>query len=192
MNFIFGYGSLIHPDRRGVSAKDADVFPVRVLGVKREWNVVLPSSGMTTLGATFVQDDWCNGVLIPVWKNELAVLDKRESAYDRVPLPWDTVEVLDKRALLTEKLWIYQAKEPGRASESCPIAQSYADVFLAGCLHYGLEFAKEAVATTHGWEGPWLNDLDAPRYRRALKPNPQAEAIDQLLDELVPDRTRII
>jgi hypothetical protein len=49
-NYIFGYGSLIDPQRRALSGDSGDAIPVRVQGLERAWNVPYPPWHMTALG----------------------------------------------------------------------------------------------------------------------------------------------
>jgi hypothetical protein len=65
--------------------------------------------------------------------------------------------------------WLYTATEPGFPSEDCPIAQSYVDVVLTGCLEFGESFAAEFVRTTTHWAYPWIDDRSAPRYVRSMQ-----------------------
>ncbi|KAL2915878.1 hypothetical protein HK105_204579 [Polyrhizophydium stewartii] len=43
----------------------------------------------------------------------------------------------------------------------CPIPQSYVDCIIDGCLRFGVGFAADFIATTHGWDGVWIDDRNA-------------------------------
>jgi len=49
-NYIFGYGSLVNKESRGLTGKSALIGPVRVRGIRRGWNVQVTDK--TVLGAT--------------------------------------------------------------------------------------------------------------------------------------------
>jgi len=64
------------------------------------------------------------------------------------------------------------------------------DIFLGGCLELEekfelKEFAKQCVATSHGWSKHWVNDRIYPR--RPFIHEPRAWKIDNLLHDTIPE-----
>ena len=105
-HFIFGYGSLICPQSRAVTApslKDAVAEPVVISHIERTWSarvskcqldddyddVDCPGDngviirGWTPMGVRFRRGAECNGVLISVDEEELFQFDVREVGYVR-------------------------------------------------------------------------------------------------------------
>ncbi|KAL7544002.1 hypothetical protein ACHAXR_013431 [Thalassiosira sp. AJA248-18] len=109
-HFIFGYGSLICPQSRAITApslQDAIAEPVVINSIERTWSARVtkrqahsssgndssePSSasndrdhirGWTPMGVRFRRGARCNGVLINVDEAELKRFDVRESGYVR-------------------------------------------------------------------------------------------------------------
>ncbi|MBS3158349.1 gamma-glutamylcyclotransferase [Candidatus Woesearchaeota archaeon] len=188
-HFIFGYGSLINTQSRTGTSETGKPIPVRIKGVQREWNIVVPDYHQTGLGVIYVPQSTCNGVIVPVTESGLAKFDERElkHGYEQVQIERQTIEVLTGIQIPAEgDVLMYITKNPGSPSDDCPIAQSYLDVVVAGCLEFGDEFAREFIATTQGWEHPWVNDRANPRYRGTVGGVPVTK-IDQLLDEIIPE-----
>ena len=105
--FVFGYGSLICPVSRALTAPalaEKTVTPVLVKHVERTW--AKRCWGMTAMGVRFKDDARCVGVLLPVNNHELKQFDRREYGYDRVPLYLGDVE---KVPFLDDSC--YEAKE---------------------------------------------------------------------------------
>ena len=116
----------------------------------------------------------CTGVLIEVNKKELIRFDARESNYDRVEIPIDCIEPWseDEEEFLEElrteqsdkdqpiRIWAYVIQYPHCPSATFPIAQSYVDIILKGCLSISPEFASEFVRTTVGWSDVSQDDKD--------------------------------
>ncbi len=169
-HYIFGYGSLISSESRNKTGATNEAWPVRMSGVQRGWNLVVPHFCMSAVGAYRKDGATCNGVLVSVLEQEFPKFDEQEIPYGYVRNevnPYD-VEFL-KEGELTGKdtAWIYTTSNPGTPTQEAPIVQSYVDVILDGCMEFGLDFAKEFIITTKGWEMPWVNDRKNPRYPRA-------------------------
>jgi hypothetical protein len=49
------------------------------------------------------------------------------------------------------QIWTYVTRHPLPASSDYPIAQSYVDIVLRGCLTISTSFAQEFIQTTKGW-----------------------------------------
>jgi cation transport regulator ChaC len=179
MPWIFGYGSLIYSKSRERTASSGEAIPIRLRGWQRGWNGISEERGVTYLGVRRAAGANCNGVLVSVAAEELEEFDRRERGYRRDSLsPVDLAA--SERPIASGEAWIYVPHRPGSPSASCPIAQSYLDVVVAGCLGIDAEFAREFVRTTEGWEPHWINDREHPRYERA-EPGLPLDEIDSVL-----------
>jgi hypothetical protein len=171
--FVFGYGSLICPHSRAVTAPTLahkTATPVLVKHVERTWAKV-SAAGFTAMGVRFQDNAECVGVLLPVDDQELAQFDEREQGYTRVPLYIGDIEqvpFLDSshyedpghQVFLQAKehpeehaaqIWMYMPQNFVPASEQTPIVQSYVDTILRGCLTISEDFAAQFIANTKGW-----------------------------------------
>lgn len=169
LTHVFGYGSLVN--RRTHAHSDAR--PVQVTGWRREWRAttlrqlaflsVAPDPGCTIAGLTarVATADW-------------PALDRREAAYDRLPLPADSL-----RPGVDGRVAIYAVPPgDGPALEDHPILLSYLDVVVQGFLdHFGPEGAAAFFDTTTGWQAPVMDDREAPRYPRAQPLLPETGAL---------------
>lgn len=169
VNYVFGYGSLINPESRARTGYTGATTPVRVGGFQRAWNFVYPKGRMTALGVIPREKATTNGVLVEIPEAELPLFDQRESGYKRVVVGRVDITGLNDQRVPEGMFWIYVPTDPGFPSLDCPIAQSYVDVVLKGCLELGERFAAEFVHTTTNWEYPWIDDRSAPRYVRAMQ-----------------------
>jgi cation transport regulator ChaC len=181
-HFVFGYGSLICPESRAITAPEQShkiATPVQVNNVERVWSK-RTARGMTAMGVRFVQDAACIGVILPVSDKELTLFDEREQGYDRVPLELSNVEQVsflseahyeedDHDIFLQAKelnatdavqIWVYVQRVENPASAEHPIVQTYVDTILRGCLSISEEFAQEFIASTKGWHPDELLDDD--------------------------------
>lgn len=186
-NFLFGYGSLICAESRAKTGQSGISIPVRVKGIERQWNLVVDDLEGTAVGAIDNNESQCNGVLVEVSESELPKFDEREIGYTRRPIPREDIVCLMTDRLPNGNYWVYVADEPGKPDATHPLIQSYIDVILTGCLDINEDFAKEFITTTTGWNNPWINDRQNPRYERAMVEVPYAQKIDSLLEELVPE-----
>lgn len=229
-HYIFGYGSLICSASRAATAPTLagrSAIPARVRGLERIWSLPFPAGGATFMGIRVRPQAECVGVLIPVDDEELAQFDLRELGYDRVPIAHDDIEYLsygdgsgeETTELLSAPaaaatansgatIWVYVQQEPGRASGDCPIAQTYVDVMLRGCLSISEDFARDFVQTTRGWHlndhedehakehtdlaehhVHWVDDRTQPIYVRADPEYSKAHAhvLDRILQEHRPE-----
>jgi hypothetical protein len=182
-NYLFGYGSLICKASRAITGQSEKAIPARAKGVKRGWYFKAPE-GCTAVTAIYDKNSICNGIIIEVDEKELPKFDIREEGYSRVLIEKENIETLNKENI-DGKVWTYLADEINLPNKKYPIAQSYVDVILTGCLEISEKFAIEFIKTTEAWNYPWINDRDNPRYPRALKDVKQKEKIDQLLDKYI-------
>jgi hypothetical protein len=185
-HFLFGYGSLINADSRRITGETGHSAPVRVSGLQRSWNVTAPDMKMAGVGVTAHKSATCNGVLVTIQESEIPVFDEREivgtdHSYDRMEIPLGNIKGFAGHLDAKSKVWVYLVKKPVIPTTEYPIAQSYVDVVLTGCLAFGEEFAVEFIRTTTGWEYPWYEDRNAPRYVRPLQRLVLREKIDELL-----------
>ena len=192
-NYIFGYGSLISDESRAKTGESGRAIPARVKGIQRAWNLVAPAFKLTGVGATHKPNSYTNGVIIYVPESELPKFDEREIkyGYKRIPVDQNDITMLIDGAVPNDNIWVYVTDNPGKPTETEPIAQSYVDVIMSGCLDIGEEFARELVSTTEGWNSPWVNDRNQPRYPRPVDySTAPINKIDRLLEGLVTDAFR--
>jgi cation transport regulator ChaC len=227
-HLVFGYGSLICPDSRAITAPtvaNRSVIPVTVQNMERTWTTRTKgrdNRGMTAVGIRFLPGAECGGVLLLVTDEELDQFDTREICYDRFEVPTKDIEpvpflgshhyentFLDKEVnVKPPKIWVYVARKRHPAVPDYPIAQTYVDIILRGCLTISEEFAHEFIATTKGWNpsdfmedasheseavekdldnnndvDAWVDDRRDPIYIRADSEYSLAEAND--LDSLL-------
>nr|MDJ0707650.1 hypothetical protein [Leptolyngbyaceae cyanobacterium MO_188.B28] len=183
-------GSLINKVSRNFTGVLADIHPVRVSGIKRGWYINIPEDRDTGLGAISDSASSCNGILMAANGEDFIALDSREKihGYQRVKLPLEIFTFLDSetiRKIEIEAIWTYITDKIIQPTENCPIAQSYLDVVLEGCLSISDTFAEEFILSTYGWEFPWIDDRQKPRYRRPISAD--IERIDMLLKKLLPE-----
>ncbi|GKY99915.1 hypothetical protein MPSEU_000945100 [Mayamaea pseudoterrestris] len=173
-SFIFAYGSLICPHSRALTAPsmaNVQAIPVRVTHLERHFS--MPTGSWTAMGVRFRRNATCVGVLLAVTKQELRRFDKRELGYDRNLLPPEHVEYLETDGKAAEQqqqmeesppklIWVYIQQRHVPPSIRNPIAQSYVDIILRGCLTVSEDFAKEFILTTGGW---FIASGDAATYK---------------------------
>jgi hypothetical protein len=183
LQYVFGYGSLICPNSRCMTAPEQAMkiaTPVVVNGVERIWSK-RTVRGMTAMGVQLTNDMTvqCVGVLLRVNHTELIKFDEREVGYQRRPIELsnvDTVSFLSHQQHYSHpdhqpfmksknentdidlKVWIYVPNEIFPPSFQYPIAQSYVDTILRGCFSISDEFASEFVTTTKGWHPNEFHD----------------------------------
>ncbi|TCS72452.1 hypothetical protein EDC61_105107 [Sulfuritortus calidifontis] len=198
--YLVGYGSLMEEASRLRTAPGAkSALPVRVQGFRRAWIArgAPVGFGTTFLGVSQDKAARMNAVLFALAEEtELSNLDAREAGYCRVALA--PAQVTPLTGTLPEgELWLY-LNRPERTAppdRRFPIVQSYVDIFLGGCLqierqHQLAGFTEECVDSTAGWSRHWVNDRIHPRRPFAHQPN--AGAIDALLQRKLPDQFRAI
>ena len=100
---------------------------------------------------------------------------------------YSQIEFLTSGIDITEDTWIYFAKKTNHPCQSQPIAQSYVDVIIKGCLEIGLEYTEEFLKTTAGWEYPWIDDRMFPRYPRHLDYEKHCPKTDQIIQQSMPE-----
>ena len=239
-HYIFGYGSLICPASRAVTAPTLQhrlATPVRVRDLERLWSFPVAQCGMTFMGIRLAKNATCVGVLIPVNDEELMQFDARELGYDRIPLEHDRIEKLAvdhgatkanhasqerdascyferlekaTHSSADEKpnVWVYLQQEPSPINPVCPLAQTYIDIIMRGCLTISHDFCREFLQTTRGWSAHdfeaspekghstqsttatyWINDRHDPLYTRADQEYSlqNGDLLDRLLKQHRPE-----
>jgi hypothetical protein len=242
-HYVFGYGSLICPHSRALTAPSMatkTATPAMVQDMERIWSKRVRTAGMTAMGVRFQTGSTCVGVLLPVTLSELEQFDEREMGYDRVLLELNEVDVVpfldptlhydhpDHAIFLNAKqeqaqqtiraklvtpmlqIWVYVPQRPIPPSVEYPIAQTYVDTILRGCLTVSEEFAKELIATTKGWHpvelaeycateqdycptlvaSVWVNDRTDPLYCRGDVHHSReySHHLDRLLESVRPSQ----
>ena len=204
--YIIGYGSLMQTASRLRTTPNSRIrvgLPVKLKGFERGWFVRGSSYAPATyLGASEAPDNsnpddvWMNAILYKVAsKSQIKATDRRERGYCRTRVNPERLVMLATQDIPLGEIWIYvvQDKRKYPVSVEYPIIQSYMDIFLSGCLEVEAtfeidRFSQDCIRTTTGWSEYWVNDRLYPR--RPFLYQPQAIAIDLLLEETVPDLVR--
>lgn len=191
-DYIIGYGSLLSAySRETYSNLHTSIAPVMVAGWQRGWSTRYGDEAATYLGVRRLPGAQLSAALVP--SRITAEIRHRERGYDFTPVDRadialtgesPTGEILD--GLETARFWIVVNRDQLRADQHHPIAQSYIDTCLIGCLETGgAEMARHFVETTEMWDGHRVNDRDwpTPLYPRGTPASPkQRETIDALLN----------
>lgn len=183
-NYIFGYGSLICTDSRKRTGETGDAIPVTALDILRSWSVPVEASKTTAVGAIESTGSQCNGVIFPVSDDNLLKFDLREVGYDRILLPAERFTVtscIPPHA----KIWTYVGHTIQAPTSDMPIAQTYLDVIINGCMHYGSEYVEAFFENTQHWSH-LVDDRHAPIYKRPITTHDHHERFDALLAEMIP------
>jgi hypothetical protein len=179
-HFIFGYGSLISATSRAKTGETGQVWPVKIAGYQRNWSVMSTEYGMSSVAVVPVSEAYCNGVLIEIDESEIPVFDQRERGYKRSQVHHEQLSAYQEQSLPQGTIWIYHSHEIVKPTHDCPIALSYVDVILSGCLALGDTFANDFLSLTLGWHNPLINDRQTPRYPR-VQPELNTQVFTPLL-----------
>jgi hypothetical protein len=119
--------------------------PVTIKGLQRSWNVTAPDMKISGVGVLPNDDSVCNGVLVEIDESEIPSFDKREMEgtnynYERLEIQKD--QLLQGEISPIARIWVYAVKT-FISTPGYPIAQSYLDVILKGCLEFSETFAGE-------------------------------------------------
>ena len=181
-NWIFGYGSLINRASVRHTLSDeavGEIVPGRISGWRRSWSNRVVARGRTGLGAREDSGGRINGVAIELLDPDFAALDRREAGYVRV--------LVQDQTLVDGDLWLYTKPDGAPASAAFPVALSYLECVLHGCLAFGRDFASEFLTETPGLVALW-NDRAAPVYPRRVPLTAAATAeVDALLHAHLPE-----
>lgn len=162
--YIFGYGSLINEASRQLTGETGNAYPALVKGLERHWSKV----DSAKISPLVVREGAgaCNGVLIQVSEEKLSVFDQREAGYRRVELSRERIALIDNTFALNGPVYVYVTDEVVEPCHINPIAQTYIDTVMAGCLRYSADFARSFIETTKGWHFPIIDDRQSPLYPR--------------------------
>jgi len=166
-NFIFGYGSLICPQSRAITApslSNSTAEPVIVNHIERTWSArinrrrrhsglqkMAPSSvrGWTPVGVRFRRGAVCNGVLICIDEEELFRFDEREVGYNRQRI--DVADIhrhVDSDILINESmsLWPTESTDQENCDDMTPSrARDNLDPGGVKCSECRLVFERASV-----------------------------------------------
>ncbi|OOE86018.1 gamma-glutamylcyclotransferase [Salinivibrio siamensis] len=177
--YLFGYGSLMNPASRALTGDSGWACPVTVSGLSRHWSNV--SEAFISPLVVLEGEGECNGVLVNIDPQSLPDFDRREAGYQRLQLAESNI-ALPEDVILDGPVYVYVADARRAPDADKPIAQSYVDTVMAGCLRYSTDFARAFLTTTQGWEGAYHNDRSAPRYPRVAGVSDQDRIeIDRLM-----------
>jgi cation transport regulator ChaC len=183
-NYIFGYGSLICSDSRDRTGQTGEAIAVTALDISRSWSVPVEASKTTAVGALESAGSQCNGVIFPVSDDNLEKFDIREVGYDRIILP---PERFTRPSLIPKgtQVWTYVGHRIQQPTCDMPIAQSYLDVIINGCMQFGQEYVEDFFRLTQHW-GHLVDDRHAPVYKRPITTHAHHEQFDALLAKMIP------
>ncbi|WP_021023268.1 gamma-glutamylcyclotransferase family protein [Salinivibrio costicola] len=177
--YLFGYGSLMNPASRALTGESGWTCPVTVTGLSRHWSNV--SEAFISPLVVLQGEGQCNGVLVSIDPQSLPDFDRREAGYQRLQLAESNI-TLPEEVTLDGPVYVYVADTQRTPDVDKPIAQSYVDTVVAGCLRYSTDFARAFLTTTQGWEGAYHNDRAEPRYPRVAGVSDQDRVdIDRLM-----------
>lgn len=179
-HFILGYGSLINGESRAKTGETGNVWPVKLHGFERHWSVMSDEFGMSSVAVIQAPQQACNGVLVEVPFDQFPLFDERERGYQRTMIQADQLSAYQTRSLPEGIYWVYHTDDVVEPHQDCPIALSYLDVILSGCLEHGDAFTEDFLMLTKGWTSPLLNDRQTPRYPR-VQPDISTERLNALL-----------
>ncbi len=200
VQYIIGYGSLMNTKSK--TRTDNEVgqnLPVMVTGLQRGWymNVcdLVPGGLMTTFLGVIVKPNSVMNAVVYHADNSSDVyqFDEREKGYCRYQIAPQKIKFLSQSRINHAQYWVYLTPKKmfKIATKSCPIVQSYIDLFLTGCLNLQVKyhlpgFAKTCITTTHAWSQYWIDDRIFPRRPFIYQKN--ALSIDHLLLKTVPSQ----
>ncbi|MCB5162364.1 gamma-glutamylcyclotransferase family protein [Marinomonas algarum] len=179
-HFILGYGSLINGESRAKTGETGDVWPVKLHDFERHWSEMSCEFGMSSVAVVAAPGRACNGVLVEVPQDQFPFFDEREVGYQRTEVTPSQLSGYQQGSLPAGTYWVYHTDEVVAPHPGSPIALSYLDVILSGCLERGDAFTEDFLTLTQGWSSPLLNDRPAPRYPRA-QPDVPTERLNRLL-----------
>ncbi|MFC4891778.1 gamma-glutamylcyclotransferase family protein [Pseudofrancisella aestuarii] len=174
-NYVIGYGSLMNKDSRMITVPDAKfAAPILVSNFERVWASRGTKSNATYLLAIPNDGYLMNAIYYPSSAEDIQATDLREASYCRVKVPRKDILPLGIKSLPKGDYWMYvkSFSDAEFPTKDFPILQSYADVFLTGCLQtqgeFNLtEFGKLCFTTTYNWDlANWMNDRSHPQYAR--------------------------
>ncbi|KEI35538.1 hypothetical protein FRA_33c05310 [Francisella sp. W12-1067] len=193
-NYVIGYGSLMNKDSRGLTIPNSEYAPpVLVNGFERIWASRGEKSRATFLLAIPNKGYTMNAIYYKASANDILATDLREASYCRVKIPRKDILPLGVKSLPKGNFWMYvkDFKDAEFPNKDFPILQTYADVFMTGCLQtqaaYRLsEFGQLCFDTTYNWDlANWLYDRPNPQYARySADTEKYRSKIDQIIKRI--------
>lgn len=168
-HYLFGYGSLVNDRSRSLSMRHTTFSPVFLHGWRRSWTSRHYDEGLTYFGAYPDGNSRINGVLGLTPPEILNALQKRETYYRPSKVSFSDVEFVgDSVDFVPGPVWIWEATEELVSDEAFPVAQTYIDTCILGCLEMvGTEFASAFIRLTPGWdEAVVIDDRATAKYPR--------------------------
>ncbi len=158
--YFFGYGSLVNRSTHDF----ANPQPAQLHGWCRSWRHT-DLRAVAFLTAIPAPGCMIDGMIAHVPGGDWQALDKREWAYDRLPVNGAIRHDLDPD--IDVAVYAVPADRHRLPTDRYPILLSYIDVVVQGYLReFGPAGAERFFSTTQGWEIPVINDRAAPRYPR--------------------------
>lgn len=153
MKYLFGYGSLIHPNETNRHAFEVKKrICVKILGYKRVFNQAVTfrktdGKKAAVLNVEKSENSWINGVLLGGFSKKYhGEIDERESGYNRVKIPKNSIIRYDNRPIKSDA-YIYIGKVGGQNSEILPI-DDYLALCMEGSKSFGKDFYNDFLVTT--------------------------------------------
>lgn len=115
--------------------------------------------------------------------DSLEKFDVREIGYSRIQLEPTRISPaidLPKQA----RIWTYVGNINQQPSLQLPIAQSYLDVIIEGCLNYGQDFVETFFENTSQWIH-LVDDRHKPRCKKHTTTSYHHEKCDALLAHFI-------
>ena len=182
-DYIFSYGSLINKNSLAQTiGKDntGKSKTVVINGYERGWRNHVHHENRTGLGIIKKENFKVNGVIFEVEEKYLYELDRREYGFIRKEIMYQNY--------IDGKLWAYFVIDQKVPTKEFPIALTYVDTVISGCLTQSVEFAREFIKNTVNWIYPFVNDRNNSKFPRMAKiENNELETINKLLKENLPD-----
>lgn len=200
VQMMVGYGSLMQEASKKRSDPNVSInYPVMLSGFQRGW-FLNGCTGINKFSTTYLgiipkRNGHLNAVIYALDNAKgMPDYDQREFGYCRVEVAKKQIKYLAKmpKKFSNAQIWVYVSKPQNvkQPTKSCPLVQSYVDIFISGCLElqakYKLpNFTKECIRSTSGWSHAWVNDRIYPR--RPFIYQPMASKIDKALNEYLPE-----
>lgn len=181
-DYFFGYGSLVNT----LTHSNRPISPASISGWRRAWRT-LPGREIAFLTVVPDADARIEGLVAAVAPDEWATLHAREQFYDMHDVSDAVLHDMTTQA----RIALYAVPESRGIAphDAAPVLLSYLDVVAQGYLdHFGPEGLDRFVATTEGWEVPFLDDRAAPLYPRA---QPLADDTRSRVDDLLAGLGRV-
>lgn len=192
--FLVAYGSLMHPDSLRTTVPNhsaiSSVLPCTLHSWKRSWNSNCTSRySVVSARRTSRPTHTMNAALIRLEPTQahttLAALDSRESCYTRVRVPVDDLIAPLSELPPDSHVYIYSLRTVIPPSRMKPIAQTYLDIIIEGCLLLGGErFAKQFMESTHRWSNHHF-ELDRSSGNYDFTPRLFSKHIDDVLTDYI-------